>query len=667
MRHKINKYLTKNYLPKWFILFFDLGTVTFALFFAHLLVNKLHFTLLDRDLTLWQLSITIPIYFAGFLLFRPFAEIIRHSTLDYVKKILFALSLSAIILLLVPLFVPKTSIFYIPTIIILLQYFVSGGIMIISRLSIKTIYHSYFQVKLFDNKIAIYGAGELGQMAFTAIMNNARYRSKVIAFIDDNRSLHGKRIGGIPVYSIEKGFQKIIPDNNVTEVIIAISQNRLKKSSKREVVDLCIEKGIIIKEVPLVSTWIGDGLNTKQFRNLEIEDLLGRDAIKLDKEKIREGVKDAVILVTGAAGSIGSEIVRQLIAFKAKKVILLDQAESPLYDLQTEIIAANNKPAFEVLIADVTNKKKLRKIFEKYSPNIVFNAAAYKHVPLMEEFPGEAIHVNIGGTKVLADLSIEYGVEKFVFISTDKAVNPANVMGASKRISEIYIQSLAQNNGIATKFITTRFGNVLGSNGSVVPLFKKQIEAGGPVTVTDKEIIRYFMTIPEACQLVLEAGFMGNGGEIFVFDMGEPVKIYNLAEKMISLSGFVPNKDIEIKITGLRPGEKLYEELLNGKEQLQPTYNDKIMIGKFQNHNYEEVNKAVISILESIDDLSNHELVARMKSIVPEFISKNSEHCALDNISSTFLNGKSNGKPNGRPKNAHPPKTIKKKPVLIAS
>jgi len=667
MKHKINKYLSRNYLPKWFILFFDLSVVVFSLLFAHLLINKLHFTLLARDEILHQLTITLPVYFMGFLIFRPFTEVIRHSTLECVKNILFALTLSTIVLLLVSLTVPKTSFIYITSIIILLQYFVTTGIMIVSRVSIKTIYHSYFQNRQFDNKIVIYGAGELGQMAYTAYKNNTKSRSNVIAFIDDNKSLNGKRIGGVPVYTIEKAFQKVIPSNNVTEVIIAISQDKIKKESKRKIVDLCIERGIKIKQVPFDSNWVGDSLSTSQFRDINIEDLLGRDPIKLDEKKIMQGVQDAVILVTGAAGSIGSEIVRQLIAFKAKKVLLLDRAESPLYDLQNEIIAGNNNPSFEVIIADITNKKKIRKIFEHYKPDIVFNAAAYKHVPMMEEFPGEALRVNIGGTKILADLSVEYGVRKFVFISTDKAVNPANVMGASKRISEIYIQSLAQNNGIATKFITTRFGNVLGSNGSVVPLFQKQIEAGGPLTVTHKEITRYFMTIPEACQLVLEAGFMGNGGEIFVFDMGKQIKIYELAEKMISLSGLVPHKDIEIKVTGLRPGEKLYEELLNGKEYLQPTYNDKILISDVEKHNYLKINRDIIKLLNSIDDLGDYELVTQMKIIVPEFISKNSAYCSLDNIRVPAMNGKANGKTNGKVKRPLTSKTNEKKPFLIAN
>ena len=500
----------------------------------------------------------------------------------------------------------------------------------VSRLVIRSVYHTYFRFKRINKNIVIYGAGSLGQMAYKVIINNRELKTRVVAFIDDNKSLHNKSIFDIPVYSMDKAFQSVFADKEVSELIIAISQENLHKSNKRKVIDLCIEKGILVKEVPRVSEWINGGLSATKFRKINIEDLLGRDSVQLDRNKIREGLKDATVLITGAAGSIGSEISRQLIAFKAKEVILLDNAESPLYNLQIDIIAANNNPVFKVLIGDVTNKQKLRKIFEKYSPSIVFNAAAYKHVPLMEEFPDEAIRVNVGGTKNLADLSIEFGVKKFVFISTDKAVNPMNVMGASKRISEIYIQSLAQNAGIATQFITTRFGNVLGSNGSVVPLFKKQIEAGGPVTLTHNNISRYFMTIPEASLLVLEAGFMGKGGEIFVFDMGEPIKIYDLAKKMIALSGLVVDKDIEIKITGLRPGEKLCEELLNNEELVLPTHNDKIMIAKIQEYDYEEVNHAVSWIIESVDKLSKNDLVAHMKHIFPEFVSINSGYYHLD-------------------------------------
>lgn len=637
----INKYLSKNYLPRWIILSFDLSVIMLSVLIAHLLLSRMQFSLLDQGMMLWQTMIIIPVYLVSFLIFRPFTEVIRRSTLEDILIIIYSITFSVFCLILISLFVSKESIFNIPFPVIVLLSGTSMLIMVVSRVFIQTLYHSFFQTKKTGKKIIIYGAGNLGQLAFNAIMKDKESRSMVIAFIDDNSSLHNKRLIGTPIYSAERAFQKLVKEIEVSELIIAISSINLKKSNRKKIIDLCIEAGVKVREVPDVSTWINGGLNVKQFKSINIEDLLGRDTIQLDRQKIIEGVKDATILVSGAAGSIGSEIVRQLVSFKAKKVILLDTAESPLYDLQNDIIAANNNPVFKVVIADITNKKKLRNIFEQYSPSIVFNAAAYKHVPLMEGHPCEAIRVNIGGTKNLVDLSVEYGVEKFVFISTDKAVNPTNVMGASKRIGEIYIQSLIQNNGITTRFITTRFGNVLGSNGSVVPLFKKQIEAGGPVTVTHREIARYFMTIPEACQLVLEAGFMGKGGEIFVFDMGEPIKIINLAEKMISLSGLVPHKDIKIKITSLRPGEKLYEELLNDKEQLQPTYNDKIMIGKFQEHSYEEINKAVSHIIDSVDDLSGHDLVALMKSIVPEYISMNSEHCCLDKMSKLLIDRKS--------------------------
>ncbi len=626
----VNRYLSRNYLPRWIILLFDLSVIAISLFMAHLLANRLHFTMLERDPILWQLALTLPVYLLSMIYFRPFAEIIRHTTLEGTLRIFVALTSSAGFLIITRLFITYESIIFIPFTIIILQYMISLGAIFVSRLIIKSTYHTFLRLRQIDKNIVIYGAGSLGQMTYKAIINDHELRANVVAFIDDNKSLNKKRMFNIPLFSVNKAFQSIIVEKKVSELIIAISQVNLPKSSKRRIIDLCIENGIQVKEVPRVAEWINGGMNVNQFRKINIEDLLGRDSIQLDRNKIREGVKNATVLVTGAAGSIGSEIVRQLIAFNARKVILLDNAESPMYNLQNEIIAANDNPVFKVIIGDVTDKRKLRKVFEKYSPSIVYNAAAYKHVPLMEEHPCEATRVNIGGTKNLADLSIEFGVKKFVFISTDKAVNPTNVMGATKRISEIYIQSIAQNDEIATQFITTRFGNVLGSNGSVVPLFKKQIEAGGPITLTHKNITRYFMTIPEACQLVLEAGFMGKGGEIFVFDMGKPVKVYDLAKKMIALSGFVLDEDIEIKITGLRPGEKLYEELLNNTENVLPTHNDKIMIGKIQKHDYEEVNYAVSNLINSISDLSKQDLVALMKSIVPEFISMNSDYSRLD-------------------------------------
>lgn len=411
-------------------------------------------------------------------------------------------------------------------------------------------------------------------------------------------------------------------------VVLAISKMRKEKIS--EITEICLENNWEVKVLPAFDDWIDGKMPVKSVRDVKIEDLLGRDEIRLNLQRIHQNLVGRTILVTGAAGSIGSEIVRQLLKYPIGKLVLLDQAESALYDLQQEINSKYKKASFELVIADVSNSSRMRKVFEHFNPEIVFNAAAYKHVPLMEDNPYEALRVNVGGTRILADLSVEFGVEKFVMISTDKAVNPTNVMGASKRICEIYIQSLAQRVDINTSFITTRFGNVLGSNGSVVPLFKRQIEQGGPVKVTHPDITRYFMTIPEACQLVLEAGCMGKGGEIFVFDMGKPVKILDLAKKMIQLAGLKLNVDIHISFTGLRHGEKLYEELLARNENTLPTHNDKIMIGQVRSHDFEVINTAITEILNYLNVENNEMLVARMKNLVPEFISKNSTYELLD-------------------------------------
>ena len=630
MKNKIRKYLSATYLPRWIILTFDLSVIIGSLVVAHFFLNNLHITLLNWRQISWQAVATVPVYLAGFLLYRTYCEVIRHTTLEDILKIFYALTVSVVVLITISFLAPASKYYGISYAILLLQYFVSLVAMTISRVIIKTVFHNYFKQWRYDKTIVIYGAGELGRMAYKAIAGDTELHVKVVAFLDDNKTFQGKRLSGVPVYSVEKGFEKILSGNKVTELIIAISEEKLKKSNKRKIINLCLKNNIKVREVAKVNEWINGNLNTKHFKRVKIEDLLGRDTIRLDRDIIRKNLQDSTILVTGAAGSIGSEIVRQLISFKARKVLLLDIAESPLYDLQNELLASFDDPSFEVLIADVTNKKHLRNIFEKHRPDIVFNAAAYKHVPLMESHPGCAVLVNVGGTKILADLAIKFGVRRFVFISTDKAVNPTNVMGASKRISEIYVQSLAQNNGISTQFITTRFGNVLGSNGSVVPLFEKQIETGGPVTVTHNEVTRYFMTIPEACQLVLEAGFMGKGGEIYVFDMGEPVKIFDLAEKMIALSGYIPHKDIKIKITGLRPGEKLYEELLNNKEYVLPTYHEKIMIAKNQKHDYNIINEAISYMIDQVYDMPEQELVSYMKALVPEFISNNSVHSQLD-------------------------------------
>jgi FlaA1/EpsC-like NDP-sugar epimerase len=621
-------FFSKNYLPKWMVLILDLATVVISWFIAFLLRFNFDLSDVETFISTLQLLIILPTFTFCFWKSKSYAGILRHSTPEDVVHILSATLCAGLVLTFISFAgrnLNAPDFMMIPYSIVIIHTLLVSISLIVIRLLVKVTYQNWLNRNKNPQKIMIYGAGWKGKITLGTLLMDTTLNIKVTGFIDDNSSLFDKYISGIPIYSPQKAFNKIIPEQQVSEIILAIDNTKITSERKREITDECLKQNLKIKEVPPVKTWINGELQAKSIRPISIEDLLGRSSIKLDRKKIEGGLKNSVVLVTGAAGSIGSEIVRQLIDFKVKRVILFDKAESDLYNLQQEILSKNAHEDFVVVVGDVTNPMKLRKVFIEYAPTMVFNAAAYKHVPLMEEYPSEAVHVNVGGTKILADLSIEFGVQKFVFISTDKAVNPTNVMGATKRISEMYIQSLVQSEKISTQFIITRFGNVLGSNGSVVPLFKKQIENGGPVTITHKDITRYFMTIPEACQLVLEAGFMGRGGEIFVFDMGEPVKIYDLARKMIMLSGFVPEKDIEIKTIGLRPGEKLYEELISDKEELQPTYNEKIMIGKIIKHDLQIVNE-ITDLLVNLEEMSREELVEQMMRIVPEFISMNSHY-----------------------------------------
>lgn len=632
----IFNYFTKKFLPRWLVLALDLFLVSLSWFLAYLLRFNFNLTDVVTFISVWHLFIVIPVYGFYFLKTKSYAGVLRHSTIEDATRIFSASVLSGITIALVT-FAGRTinlpDWIMIPYSVIIINSLLIATSLVLIRILAKMFFHDWFIDYKNSKKIMIYGAGWKGKITLHTILIDTSLKNRVIGFIDDNPALNGKYISGTPIYSPKTAFEKIVKEHEVSEIILAIDDAKITKRRKQEITDECLNLNLTVKEVPPVKNWINGQLQINAIRTISIEDLLGRSSIQLDRKKIEAGLKESVVLVTGAAGSIGSEIVRQLIDFRVKRVILYDKAESDLYDLQQEILRRKSHNDFIVIVGDVTNPVKLRKVFTKFSPTIVFNAAAYKHVPLMEEFPEEAIRVNIGGTKILADLSIEFNVEKFVFISTDKAVNPTNVMGATKLISEMYIQSLVQSEKISTKFIITRFGNVLGSNGSVVPLFKKQIEEGGPVTITHKDITRYFMTIPEACQLVLEAGTMGKGGEIFVFDMGEPVKIYDLAKKMISLSGYVPGKDIKIEITGLRPGEKLYEELLGDREALQPTHNEKILIGKIIKYDLQIANE-ITDLLVNINELERQELVEYLMRIVPEFVSKNSHYSLTDNFDS---------------------------------
>ena len=480
----------------------------------------------------------------------------------------------------------------------------------------------------------IYGSDANAISVANALKTETPSRFRLRGFIDKfNQNKTSKSILNLPIINQNKKIYVILRSLKADALIIA--EKSLSKEETIAIVEECLEYNIKVFTVPLITDWEDEKQISTKVKSFEIEDLLDRKPIVLDTRVISSQLDGKTIMITGAAGSIGSEITRQILTFNPRKIIILDQAETPLHNLSLEIKDFNDKVLLRSVLVDVRNREALDRVFQKYKPNVVYHAAAYKHVPLMEENPSQAIYTNVLGTKNLADLSIQYDVERFVMVSTDKAVNPSSVMGASKRIAEKYVQTLNekykdQNKEIVTKFITTRFGNVLGSNGSIVPLFSKQILDGGPLTITHPDIIRYFMTIPEACQLVLEAGAMGKGGEIFIFDMGQPVKIIDLAKKMIRLAGFIPYKEIDIKIIGLRPGEKLYEELLNDSSKTLATHNEKIMIAQETLGNYNDIRNATIELLNEIENYTNEEIVSSMKKIVPEFKSMNSVFETLD-------------------------------------
>ncbi|MBP0902462.1 polysaccharide biosynthesis protein [Mariniflexile gromovii] len=615
-------YLSQKYASKWLVFAIDL-TIVLITFCASYFV-RFNFTLnFDLNQFLFQLPFILIVASTSFLVFGSFKSVIRHTGFTDVVNLFKSVSFMSILTVLFVLINREIDLikgFTIPLSILVMHALLSFVLLSSSRLLFKMGYN-YLKCKYVASKrVLIYGVGDSGIVTYNALISNVKEKFEVIGFIDDNSSKNGKSINGISILNKNRITQEYVELNNIDEIIVT-SEN-INKDRLISLVGLDVK----VTKVPPIENWINGELNVRQIKQVQIEDLLGRAPIQIDNPNLLNEFKGETVLITGAAGSIGSELVKQLANFDVKKLILVDQAESPLYDVQQDLIR-DGKHNFVTIVADIRDGLRIDAIFQEYKPTMVFHAAAYKHVPLMEHSPYEAIKINVNGTKLLADTSSRYNVKKFVFVSTDKAVNPTSVMGATKRMAEMYISCLQKES--KTKFITTRFGNVLGSNGSVIPLFKKQIENGGPLTLTHKDITRYFMTIPEAAQLVLEAGTMGKGGEIFIFDMGESVKIYDLAKNMIKLSGLNFPEDIDIIITGLRPGEKLYEELLANGENTLSTYHKKIMISKTRELDYASV-KSEIEELCITNRFQNNNIVMKMKRLIPEYKSNNSDYERFD-------------------------------------
>ena len=620
--------LLREYTSKWFILLIDLFLVIFSFVLSYFIRYNLSSGFDIQDLV-FQIPLVTITSLISFLIVGSYKSVVRHTGVRDAFNVFLGLSIMLIISV-VGITINNVfdiySRFTISFSILLIHYLLSVFILVISRFIFKAFMEVISTEVENVTSVLIYGAGDAGIITYNVLNKDTKYQYEVVGFIDDDTKKIGKKIERLRIFELPEINKKFVEKNNISELIISthkISSNRLL-----EITDKFLKLDVKIKKVPPFVDWIEENFQVNQIQRINIDDLLDREKIVIDNPIVQQNVNSKAILVTGAAGSIGSEIVRQLATYKVKQLILIDQAESALYDLQQELYQKGFEN-FVAIVTDIRDKFKVERIFKKYQPNRIFHAAAYKHVPLMEKSPYEAIKVNVLGTKNVADLAQQFAVERFVMVSTDKAVNPTNVMGASKRIAELYISCLSHYSK-NTKFTITRFGNVLGSNGSVIPLFKKQLENGGPLTVTHKEITRYFMTIPEACSLVLEAGTMGNGGEIYIFDMGESVKIFDLAKRMIYLSGYRYPEDIEIEITGLRPGEKLYEELLANGENTMPTYHNKILIAKTQSLEYDAVKRKIDALSRNFANMTNKELVSFMKDIVPEYVSNNSIFEELD-------------------------------------
>ncbi|ANF51531.1 capsule biosynthesis protein CapD [Chryseobacterium glaciei] len=620
-----------RYLPRWIILVIDIIILVVSLFLSTYIIEKIsikEFIYHDNESIVFVSIILVNVIFMYF--FKTYAGIIRHSTfIDLFKLLISCFCTMFIVATINMIYFWTTGEKFILTPYLILYFIISFMGLFLFRLYVKEFFHIVreYRRSALKKRILVLGIDEQSIAIARAILDNPSLPYQVVGFLTQRTDSKRASLLGKPIYE-----KKRIEENSKEDLIIdgvIIVKEMMSKDEMNSWVNLFLEKDLNIFKAPSVQKLRDNDLGVS-IRNLQIEDLLNRKPIKIENEEVKSRHYNKNVLVTGGAGSIGSEIVRQVAQFNPSLIVVLDQAETPLYDIELEMKDKFPHIRFKFVLADVSNKHRIEPLFQMYNFSMVYHAAAYKHVPLVEENPHEAILVNILGSKNVSTLSSKYKVNRFVMVSTDKAVNPTNVMGASKRASELFVQSLQNVEGNVTKFITTRFGNVLGSNGSVIPHFKRQIEAGGPVTITHPDIVRYFMTIPEACELVLQAGTMGKGGEIFVFDMGDPVKILDLAKRMIKLSGFEPEIDIKIIYTGLRPGEKLYEELLSDNAKTLPTHNDKIMISKDPTMNFSDIEALVNTITRASIRRDKVDVVKILKIIVPEFRSNNSVYEVLD-------------------------------------
>ena len=629
-RNFFHRYLSAKVLPIWTVLLIDVLIIVVSSLLAYAL--RYDFRSLFSESSSIDVTIvcTVAVNLIFFRAFRTYSNVLGFSSFVDIMRIFVALTVSYVLLLIASIVVKSfTNINVAPITVLFMSYIISFAMMACSRIVVKI----FFEALNFDGSrsanVFIYGAKEAGVNIAKALRVSLRNHYRLRGFIADEPELINKVMMGVKVFPNDDTLIENLDDRDVHTIIISPAKMEALKHS--DMADRLLAHNIKLMTAPPLSEWNNQFLDRTQLKEIQIEDLLQRNPIEIDIHKVASHLEGKRVMITGAAGSIGSEIMRQVASFNPYKLILVDQAETPLHDIRLELQDRWRDIDAETIIADISNVTRMEEIFRRYKPQYIFHAAAYKHVPMMEDNVSESIQVNVYGTRTVADLAVKYGAEKFVMISTDKAVNPTNVMGCSKRICEIYVQSLAKKllaeGGHVTQFITTRFGNVLGSNGSVIPRFRDQIQRGGPVTVTHPEIIRYFMTIPEACRLVLEAGSMGNGGEIYIFDMGKPVRIVDLAKRMISLSG---RTDVKIEFTGLRHGEKLYEELLNVKELTKPTYHEKIMIATVREYDYDEVNERIQKLIDVSYTYDQMKIVAAMKDIVPEFVSKNSCFEVLD-------------------------------------